>query len=71
MIAIKNYRIKKGLSQAELARLMDTTQAAVAMWETGARKPRTDKLQKLAEVLGCSVSDLFMESAPATDEASA
>lgn len=42
-----------------LAKLMETTQAAVAMWETGARMPRADKLPKLAEVLGCSVADLF------------
>lgn len=59
MTAIKDYRIKKGFSQAKLAELMDTTQAAVAMWESGARMPRTDKLPKIAEVLGCSVADLF------------
>lgn len=59
MTAIKEYRIKKGISQARLAELVDTTQAAVAMWETGARTPRTDKLPRLAEVLGCSVADLF------------
>lgn len=59
MEAIKNYRIKKGLSQEQLARLMGTTQAAVAMWETGARMPRASKLPKLAEVLGCTVADLY------------
>ena len=52
MTAIREYRIKKGISQAQLAKLMETTQAAVAMWETGARMPRADKLPKLAEVLG-------------------
>lgn len=35
MTAIREYRIKKGISQAQLAKLMETTQAAVAMWETG------------------------------------
>lgn len=59
MTAIKEYRTRKGLSQDALAKLMGTTQAAVAMWETGARMPRADKLPKLAEVLGCSVADLF------------
>lgn len=56
-----NQRVQnqKGISQAQLAKLMETTQAAVAMWETGARMPRADKLPKLAEVLGCSVADLF------------
>lgn len=59
MTAIKDYRIKKGYSQQQLAELLGATQAAVAMWESGARLPRTDKLPKLAEVLGCSVADLF------------
>lgn len=58
MTAIKNLRIKKGISQDALAKLLGTTQAAVAMWETGARMPRADKLPRLAEVLGCTVSDL-------------
>lgn len=59
MTAIKELRIKKGLSQQELADLMDTTQAAVGLWETGLRTPRADKLPKLAEVLGCGIADLF------------
>lgn len=62
MIAIKSLRIKKGISQDALAKLLGTTQAAVAMWEAGARMPRADKLPKLAEVLGCSVSDLFAKA---------
>lgn len=62
MIAIKSLRIKKGISQDALAKLLGTTQAAVAMWEAGTRMPRADKLPKLAEVLGCSVSDLFTKS---------
>ena len=62
MTAIKEYRTQKGLSQDQLAKLMGTTQAAVAMWESGARMPRSDKLPKLAEVLGCSVADLFAKA---------
>ena len=56
---IRRLRLQRGLTQEELAELMGTSQAAVAMWETGARMPRADKLPKLAKVLGCSVSDLF------------
>lgn len=64
MIAIKYYRAAKGLTQEELAELMGTSQAAVGMWETGARMPRADKLPKLAKALGCSVSDLFNQPPP-------
>lgn len=55
----------KVLPKGELPSLRDcykteaAAKAAVAMWETGARMPRADKLPKLAEVLGCSVADLF------------
>lgn len=64
MTAIKYYRAAKGLTQEELAELMGTSQAAVGMWETGARMPRADKLPKLAKALGCSVSDLFNPPPP-------
>ena len=59
MKAIKKFRIAKGMTQEELAAIMGTSQGAVGMWETGARMPRADKLPKLAEVLGCSIDDLF------------
>ena len=48
MTAIKKFRIAKGMTQEELAAIMGTSQAAVGMWETGARMPRADKLPKLA-----------------------
>ena len=56
-LELKKQRESRGLSQ--YAAIMGTSQAAVGMWETGARMPRADKLPKLAEVLGCSVADLF------------
>lgn len=59
MTAIKDLRIKKGLSQQKLAEMMGTTQAAVGLWETGLRTPRAEKLPKLAEILECNIADLF------------
>ncbi len=59
MTAIKRLRERAGLTQAQLAEKVGASQSAVALWETGARMPRADKLPKLAEVLGCSVADLF------------
>lgn len=61
MQKIRDLRLKKKISQSALAEMVGTTQAAVAMWETGYRTPRTDKLLALAEALGCSVADLFSE----------
>lgn len=56
---IKDLRIALGMTQSELAVKMGVSQATVGMWETGDRMPRASKLLKLAEILNCSVSDLF------------
>lgn len=47
------------LSQEAVAEQMGVTQASVSAWECGIAVPRTDKLPKLAKVLGCRVEDLF------------
>ena len=60
---IKEFRIALGMTQSELAAKMGVSQATIGMWETGDRMPRASKLQKLAEILGCTVSDLFTEEA--------
>lgn len=59
MRMIKTLRIARGLTQFELAEKMGVSQATVGMWETGGRTPRFSKIPKLAEVLGCSIPDLF------------
>ena len=41
-------RLRAGLSQAELAKLMRTSQSAVAAWESGARTPGVEALERLA-----------------------
>ncbi len=56
---IKELRVNKKLTQEELAEAIGVTQACVAMWETGKALPNSDKLPKLAEVLGCSIDDLY------------
>jgi transcriptional regulator with XRE-family HTH domain len=45
-------RLEAGLTQAELAQLMRTTQSAIARLETGGRVPTLTTLEKLAEVTG-------------------
>lgn len=56
---IKELRVDKGLTQEELAKEMNVTRSTVSMWETGAAFPPGNKLPKLAEVLGCSIDDLY------------
>jgi ribosome-binding protein aMBF1 (putative translation factor) len=54
-------RKERGLSQAQLAELCETTQSAIARLESGGRPPRIDTLLKIATALEC---DLVVELRP-------
>lgn len=56
---IKKYRLKRLMSQDELAEKMEVSQSTISMWENGGANPRADKIQKIAEVLDCTIDDLF------------
>lgn len=56
---IKQLRESKKYNQNDLAEALGVDRSAVAKWESGEVLPRTDKLPKLAEVLGCSIDELF------------
>lgn len=58
---IKEIRIKKGITQSELAEKLRITQGAVSQWEQGLSTPKADKLIEVATVLGCSVDELLRE----------
>ena len=48
----------KGLTHLEVANRLGVSRQAVQKWATGVQAPTYDNLQRLAEVLACSVSDL-------------
>ena len=48
---LRNARITRGLSVAEVAKEIEVTQAAVYYWETGHVRPRPDNLKALCKVL--------------------
>jgi ribosome-binding protein aMBF1 (putative translation factor) len=56
-------RLELGLSQAELAELVATTQSAIARLESGGRPPRIDTLLRIATALDC---ELLVELRPRT-----
>jgi transcriptional regulator with XRE-family HTH domain len=55
---IRELRIEKYLTQAEVAELVGVTEDAVASWESGRRRPRFRHQRKLAEVLGRQPGEL-------------
>jgi transcriptional regulator with XRE-family HTH domain len=48
-------RTEAGLTQAELAERMDTTQSAIARMEGGGTRPTLDTLEKLATAVGADL----------------
>lgn len=56
---LKLYRVRNGLSQADLASRLGVAQNSVSQWENGKRSPTLRKVAKIASVLGCPVEALF------------
>ncbi|OGR15198.1 MAG: hypothetical protein A2341_07150 [Deltaproteobacteria bacterium RIFOXYB12_FULL_58_9] len=56
---LAELRKAAGLSQTELANLIDVPQQNIAYWEQAEKPPRSDVLPRLAEVLGVKVEQLL------------
>lgn len=63
---IRRARNRAGITQAELARRLGTTQSAVSRWERGHDEPR---LSTLAAVLGACDLRLVLGAEPDVDRA--
>lgn len=59
---IRELRKAAHMTQKDLAEQMGyKSDSIVAMWESGNRKPPSKLLPQLANVLGCTVNELFTE----------
>ena len=56
---IAELRKEKGLTQLELANMMNVTDKAVSKWERDISCPDISSIPRLAEILGVSVDDLI------------
>ncbi|SMB97834.1 DNA-binding transcriptional regulator, XRE-family HTH domain [Thermanaeromonas toyohensis ToBE] len=56
---LKEVRIRKKLTQAELARAVGLAQSTIANYEMGRRIPRLHIAQKIAKVLGTRVDNII------------
>lgn len=63
---IASLRKEKGMTQKELADLLNITDKAVSKWERDISCPDTLTIPKLAEVLGISVEELLNAKPVAT-----
>lgn len=60
MIPLKKIRSQANMTQVELARRLNVAQSSVATWENNENSyPRAELLPALADLLHCSIDDLF------------
>ncbi|MFR5007977.1 MAG: helix-turn-helix transcriptional regulator [Limosilactobacillus vaginalis] len=56
---LKALRVRKGLNQGELGKLIGVSYGTVSKWENGETDPRLNKISKLAKALGVSEDRIF------------
>ena len=56
---IKQHRKAKGLTQANLAELLDMSEMTIRRWEAEKTSPRMDEIKKLAQVLEIPTNELL------------
>ena len=62
VINLKNLQVlrrKNNLTQAEVAITLGVSASSIAKWETTNTFPRAELLPALADLLHCSIDDLF------------
>ena len=64
---LKFLRKKRGLTQAELAKLTNVSQQTIWVYEAGKQKPTTNTLIQLAKVLGVKADDLLNDERSVTE----
>lgn len=56
---LKALRIKKGMTQEQLAQRLNTTKAAISRYEKDQRQPRLEQITEMAMILDASPDDLY------------
>lgn len=65
MKGIAPLRERKGLTQEQLAQMLDVRRATLAKWETLKTWPPSWLLPKMARILGVTIEELYVTPAPA------
>ena len=56
--SLSEFRKKKNLTQEQLAEMLGVNRTTVTLWERGVNKPKIEMIEKLTEILDCSINDL-------------
>ena len=63
---IKDRRVKAGYTLESFASKMDVIPNTVWRWEAGEREPSLSALQKMAQILKCTLDELLNPPKPST-----
>ena len=58
---IRKRREQAAMTQAQMADALNVNRATVAMGETGKSNPRAEMLPAIAQLLGCTIDELYDE----------
>lgn len=61
MRGLRSMRRRAGITAADLAERLSVTRATIYFWEQGRYFPNAGLLPELAEILGCSIDELFAD----------
>jgi transcriptional regulator with XRE-family HTH domain len=59
---VKEERIKKGLSQPQMAEDIGLTKQTISLWERGVRRPDFETMNKVADYFGVNVAYMIGQS---------
>lgn len=65
---LRTLRQEKGLSQTELAEMMDVTRQAISRWETGVVVPATENLVRLSKLYDVPLDEMVHGGIAVTEE---
>ncbi len=56
---LKELRLRANLTQAEVAKKLNVSEATISLYETGARKPPVGKVKEIAAVLNATTDEVL------------
>lgn len=59
---IRQYMDTIGITQIELAKLLNCANTTVSTWVNGDATPRMDKIDRMCEIFGCARQDLISDT---------
>jgi len=59
MNPVREYRLRQGRTQEELAQLLGVDRSNIAKWEAGVHKPHADMLVRLSQLMQCSLDEML------------